>query len=674
MITGENSYLYISNSINWSNNTNFEVSSSIYVSNSIYESVNLPSSVINIGGNIIDANPAFLTSGDHPYQLTESSPAINSGYINSDLEYETDLMDNPRISKGRVDIGAYEYQQTGDWLWVTSPIGGEFMESGSTFPITWIRSNSSFSVSIELFDGMNWSTIENTALNTGEYSNWIVPEIDSDSCLIKITDYSNGAISHTSDNMFSIKGNIIEHNEEISGTWSIDNSPYTIIGKAIISSGATLVIEPEVEIKFKTGSINSTSSTYFDKGMLEVNGKLNAVGTSNSPILFTRNGNEGVWGMIYFSSSSNPESSLKYCNIDYADYLYTNDYFFGGASFNSGTATIENCDISNCYLGLDISYNSSPLVRNNIIHNNFDGGVLCWSSSNTKIVNNSLYNNGYISGDVYGGIGIRCYNSSPAITNNTITFATLNRNSNQNNLFKKVDCEKSFNPSSRNLYYGISCESSSNPVIMNSIVYANGPLTGGANFNISSSSPILSYSLIEDEALPAGAVDGGNNIYNQNPIFNDSSNLDFTLQNGSPCINTANPDTIGLNIPEFDVDGNSRIVSGVVDMGAFENQVVMGIDSPENIQITNSVDSITLSWDVVESANSYKVYSSDSPDGTFTQISENQSEFSFNGNQVNWSQSVTVSRKFYYVKASTEDYPIRENSYQKSKQRNVRSK
>ena len=55
-----------------------------------------------------------------------------------------------------------------------------------------------------------------------------------------------------------------------------------------------------------------------------------------------------------------------------------------------------------------------------------------------------------------------------------------------------------------------------------------------------------------------------------------STDYPFYLQNNSPCIDTAKPDTIGLFLPEFDILGNLRIFDGdgngeiIVDMGAFE--------------------------------------------------------------------------------------------------------
>jgi hypothetical protein len=76
--------------------------------------------------------------------------------------------------------------------------------------------------------------------------------------------------------------------------------------------------------------------------------------------------------------------------------------------------------------------------------------------------------------------------------------------------------------------------------------------------------------------------------------------------------------------------------------------------TPINAQISTSGDFVTLSWDMVESANSYKVYSAVSPAGTFMQVSGNQSEFSINENRVSWTQALTEPMKFYYVTSSTD--------------------
>ena len=66
--------------------------------------------------NCIDANPQFIVSGDHPYDLSNSSPCINAGdpatTFNDAGEY--DLSGEPRIQQGRIDIGAYETSENPD--------------------------------------------------------------------------------------------------------------------------------------------------------------------------------------------------------------------------------------------------------------------------------------------------------------------------------------------------------------------------------------------------------------------------------------------------------------------------------------------------------------------------------------------------------------------------------
>jgi hypothetical protein len=66
---------------------------------------------INWGVGNIDEDPFFLLSGDHPYQLSELSPCIDTGTL--DLPFGSvlpayDLAGNPRVCDSAVDMGAYE--------------------------------------------------------------------------------------------------------------------------------------------------------------------------------------------------------------------------------------------------------------------------------------------------------------------------------------------------------------------------------------------------------------------------------------------------------------------------------------------------------------------------------------------------------------------------------------
>jgi len=61
----------------------------------------------------IESDPMFIGGGDHPYQLKEGSPCIMAGNPESEnfgLPAQ-DLAGNERFRNGRIDIGAYEYQE-----------------------------------------------------------------------------------------------------------------------------------------------------------------------------------------------------------------------------------------------------------------------------------------------------------------------------------------------------------------------------------------------------------------------------------------------------------------------------------------------------------------------------------------------------------------------------------
>lgn len=68
----------------------------------------------------------------------------------------------------------------------------------------------------------------------------------------------------------------------------------------------------------------------------------------------------------------------------------------------------------------------------------------------------------------------------------------------------------------------------------------------------------------------------------------DGTIADWTLKDLSPCINSGTRDSTGLFIPEYDIIGNQRIYGVSVDMGCFENQVVL-LGNPEAEVKNNSM-------------------------------------------------------------------------------------
>ncbi len=142
------------------------------------------------------------------------------------------------------------------------------------------------------------------------------------------------------------------------GTWSLAGSPYLVQGEAIVPTDSTLIIEPGVTIKFKTGT-NFDYTGGYDCGFLRVNGKLMAQGTASQRITFTRDGESGNWGIVYFSFLSNDSSIMKYCKVEYGYKMDNLLDFFGcsGALSFRASPKIVNCSISNnCLNGMNFYY------------------------------------------------------------------------------------------------------------------------------------------------------------------------------------------------------------------------------------------------------------------------------------------------------------------------------
>lgn len=108
-----------------------------------------------------------------------------------------------RSFQGRRDAFLAHYFE--NTISVTSPNGGEIWYSGLEKNITWYTVGEVGNVRIELStdNGQSWSLIAEETENDGLY-NWIVPEITSSTCLIRISEADDGVPSDTSDFVFVI--------------------------------------------------------------------------------------------------------------------------------------------------------------------------------------------------------------------------------------------------------------------------------------------------------------------------------------------------------------------------------------------------------------------------------------------------------------------------------------
>jgi len=259
---------------------------------------------------------------------------------------------------------------------------------------------------------------------------------------------------------------------------------------------------------------------------------------------------EGAGRAFYFDSGGTRETRL-------AGFTIINGNMTGGAvsggaiSCVGSSPTIEDCWLVDNVAGriggaLYATSSANPLVRNCVFLNNTSG--------------------------LYGG-GFALRDSS----------ATL-----ENCVFGQNQAERGG---------GFYCEASTCTVRGCTFVGNDASTAGGATFRSGDGILLLDSSIFWNNTSPAGrtlAMGGGtavvghcdvqggvasvavgsgsltfaaNNI-EDDPLFADAGGSDYHLLPDSPCINAGSPTAFGLG--EFDLDGESRVMAGRVDIGADE--------------------------------------------------------------------------------------------------------
>ena len=280
-----------------------------------------------------------------------------------------------------------------------------------------------------------------------------------------------------------------------------------------------------------------------------------------------------VVGSLYLTTGDTFYISQTVIDGNQSGSVVTFDSIQGSAAVLAGF-TITG---GNAYDGGGIYCTSSaPTIRDNIITGNvsetYGGGISCNYSSvvitNNTITSNSAYYGGGISFDRYTssvingnnitknvaeeGGGIGCFTfSSPSITNNTISGNSAGTKGG-----------------------GIYCYYISSPTVTNTIIWDNtAPL--GPDIYVYFSDPLFNYCDVMD------GWDGEGNI-DADPLFANSDNGDFTLQEDSPCIDAGTAFFVweGDTLVNMSPD---EYVGSAPDMGAYEYGAVSISNEPEEI-------------------------------------------------------------------------------------------
>jgi hypothetical protein len=249
-----------------------------------------------------------------------------------------------------------------------------------------------------------------------------------------------------------------------------------------------------------------------------------------------------IGGGVFIESSS---YSLIYNNLFYVnESFYTTTVSVGGAG--SGLALYDNAVVlSNLFFNntsvsgamYESSYNS--IIINNISANNKGAGMLFagWDHGISKLINNIIVNNKSF---LPGGCGILFFGDKAVMRNNIVSGNT--------SYIEGIDPIQVWTPREVIADFAYSC----NP---DEPVYYQGEGN------------------IHEDPQFINPTSGAGPDY-------DGLAADWSLLDSSPCVNTGTPDTTGLNLPATDLLGNPRIYGIRVDMGAIENQMVVGL--PQN--------------------------------------------------------------------------------------------
>ncbi|MEQ9405583.1 MAG: FG-GAP-like repeat-containing protein [Cyclobacteriaceae bacterium] len=242
------------------------------------------------------------------------------------------------------------------------------------------------------------STIQNTGNSGGIWVNTTdIPTIDNNTfsgntrdilahpMVLDDTNFDNNGISTVYIDNANITGNTTWHQPVLPESWN-----YVVTSALTVDNGATLTIEPGVDIQFTSNGHDLT-----------INGTLNATGTAVDSIRLT-----GGFATVLLTSSSTGSV------LDYVKMEQMGAFNVAGLLISSD-ATIDHSKFSLSEVGITVNNNVSAVIQNSEFYDFSDYGIQIDNGS-------SVISNVIVDGNGGGSGGIWIQDGTPSITGSTL--------------------------------------------------------------------------------------------------------------------------------------------------------------------------------------------------------------------------------------------------------------
>jgi hypothetical protein len=259
----------------------------------------------------------------------------------------------------------------------------------------------------------------------------------------------------------------------------------------------------------------------------------------------------GIGGGLY-----NDNCRLVVANCTFEE----NAAFNGGAIFSRGGALAvhESTFLANLALqgGALVNLNGRMTLTRCVLRNNSDGTIFCFGNAALQVES-------CVFDDNYGGWHAIDCSSTGNVIEVVNTLFTHNAGGAINSSYNALLIVNSTLVDNHTTTFGggVCCSYGSLSAV-NCIMWGNTAGWDGDEIFGADAAMTVSYSCV------AGGYPGTGNI-NMNPLFRAPASEDYHLLAGSPCINAGDPDYIP-EPDETDLDGRPRVISGRIDMGAYE--------------------------------------------------------------------------------------------------------